>query len=97
MYYNTTKLDKTELRAARDAAKTQDERVLYLFKLPFDTVKLTPSEVLDLYMDHFKHEVPITSIRRSMNSLTNKGHIVKTNVKSISKWGRPEYNWKLTQ
>ena len=77
MYYNTTKLEGEDLKKEEKNAKTQDSKILWYFKLnnlgeAWRIYGLTPWEV----HLHFK-QWPITSIRRSINTLSKNTYDVK--------------------
>ena len=52
----------------------------------------SPSEILIYCM---KHTVPLTSVRRAVTNLTNRGDLVKTDKQVKGPYGRPEYQWRL--
>jgi transcription initiation factor IIE alpha subunit len=90
MYYNTTNEEGDVLTKCREKALTQDDVILNVFKKVKDA---TPFEVWEaIYKTGVDY--PITSIRRSINSLTNQDHIVKTNKKRDGKHGKPNYIWR---
>lgn len=73
-YYNTTELDSVELNKAISNATTQDKIILKWFK--DNPNKEVTAE--DIWINLFDvSSVPITSIRRSLNTLRDKrGKIV---------------------
>ena len=91
MYHNTTESTGTELRTYQDKAKAQDERILAFLKED-PTRPITPSAALNWI---FKGEVPITSVRRALTNLTDRGELVKTHVQVKGPYGRPEFVWRL--
>jgi Fe2+ or Zn2+ uptake regulation protein len=91
MYYNTTALRGNDLRRAIGSAKGQDERIYALMKAL--NSKLTPLEVHRNYEKHFPL-TPITSIRRSMNTLTKNGLLIKLETKKLEVYGAPNYQWR---
>jgi len=91
MYYNTNNLTLDELKEAVTSAKSQNLRVLEIFK----GLKLaSPSTVYLIYNDFFEGKTPITSIRRAINTLTNKGDLEKTYTTRRGIFGRKEYLWR---
>lgn len=90
-YFNTTELSGEELKEKKIKAGTQSDKILKYFrkiKLP-----MTPS---DVHMNLFDESTPITSIRRSISTLTNKhGLLSKTNDQKIGPYGSNEYFWEL--
>ena len=91
MHYNTTNEKGLELERARDATLTQDSRVLAVYASRDEGVMLSPWAVKEI----MSTEAPITSIRRSINTLTLKGLLVKTIIKVIGPYGRPNYCWRI--
>lgn len=90
-YYNTTKQTPPESLAYRKIAQTQDGAILKFFER-HPRQHITPSEVRQWV---YHNTVPITSVRRSMNTLTNDGKLVKTEKQKTGPYGRPEHCWKL--
>jgi len=90
MFYNTTNETNPDLSEYRNKALNQDERVLGCFKRGNKT-SWTPSEILFAAFD----KAPITSVRRSMTNLTDKGKLEKTTHQRMGSYGRPEYVWIL--
>ena len=91
MYYNTTNEKEMELETARDNTKKQDNRVFAVFSAHGKAAVLSPWTVKEV----MNTDAPITSIRRSINTLTNKGHLTKTTVKIMGPYGRPCFCWRL--
>jgi len=92
MFYNTTNLTGNSLINAINTARTQDDRVkiiLSLFSRP-----VTPFEVQEKYNQYYK-PAPITSIRRSLNTLTSAGIAEKTDRMRAGQYGKPNYTWQL--
>jgi len=57
---------------------------------------MAASDVLKVY-NNFFNDVPITSIRRALNVLSNdpETKVINTNVQKIGPWGKPEYLYKI--
>jgi len=101
-YFNTTRLEKKELKEATSKALSQDEQVLAYFH-KYDNLGATPERVLR----HFKimeklsekkwHNTPITSVRRSFSNLQKIGLIRKTDMMITGDYGRPVHVWKLAK
>ena len=91
MYYNTTNEKDIELETARDTAKKQDSRVFAVFAAHGKAAMLSPWIV----KEEMNTDAPITSIRRSINTLTNKGQLTKTTVRIMGPYGRPCFCWRL--
>ena len=90
MYHNTTNIKGAELKAYTMQAKSQDMAILNVFQQIREP--LTPSDVLEFAFDS---NTPMTSIRRSFKTLTDKGLLVKTERTQQSPYGRPEHFWVL--
>ena len=56
---------------------------------------LSPSKVHEIYNKYIQKKVPITSIRRAMTDLTEKGVLRKTSVTAIGIFGKKEFCWCL--
>ena len=97
-YYNTTHLKGSELSEAVNAAKTQDAKVLLLFRLNPEA-KLSKYQVYDslISQEFINPKTLISSIGRSINTLTKKGDLVKTNDSIKERCGRKNYLWQLSQ
>lgn len=90
-FFNTIDLKGTELAEATNQAQKQDERVLRIFKL---YRKMTPFECWNVY-NLFFPEAPVTSIRRSMTVLTNKGFLEMCDEMKKEILGKPNHYWKI--
>ena len=86
-YYNTTKLEGSELREAKKTASLQDQKVLQLFE---EGTEMTSHDVEDILKKY-----PRSSIVRSINTLTKAGLLIKTNKQKIGKYGKLVYLWRL--
>lgn len=93
-FYNTTSLEGDALKVARRKAKNQDEIILGVFKKHYK-YKLTPFDVNEA-LQGMLINYPITSIRRSINTLTKSGNLVKSE-KAIRKciYAAPNHVWQL--
>ena len=93
MFYNTTG-EKGELLAHYlKTAKGQDKTILTLF-LKNAELKLTPFEV-QAKLALRSYNYPITSIRRSINTLTREGFLTMLDEKRVGRYGRPNHLWKV--
>ena len=92
MYYNTTNEKGEKLAEYKEKAMTQDEIILDWFSYTSKRQQgLTPSNVQRYALSN----APLTSVRRSMNTLTKQGKLMKTDVKREGIYGRLEHVWKL--
>ena len=96
-YHNTLAHEGEQLRSYEAKAMTQDERILWWLDNMnwFDSRDQgwTPSELNKECLPN----APITSVRRSMNSLTNQGKLIKTDEQRMGPFGRPETVWRLAE
>lgn len=89
-FFNTIHQSGTDLLQSEKKAKSQDETIVAFFER-HPSLELTPFEV----QENLKwYNVPITSIRRSLNTLTNKGRLIKTDKKAKGIYGMDNYKWR---
>ena len=91
LFYNTTHLTNEELKVRRRAISYQNGQILKFFK-ENPTANFTPFEV-QLYTN--LDRVPITSIRRAINTLTQAGLLIKTNHLRQGDYGAMNHTWRL--
>lgn len=89
-HYNTTGLSGAELVGARKCSARQDNEVLWFF-VRHAGVEYTPCEV---HAALGLEGVPLTSIRRSISTLTKSRCLVKTEVRRIGRYGRLTGCWR---
>jgi hypothetical protein len=93
VFYNTIQLTGPDLKSAKDQTGGQNERILQIFR---EKRKLTPLAAHRAYCSRFP-EIPVTSVRRSINTLTglnllkmlDKSHQVKES------YGKVNNVWEL--
>lgn len=90
-FYQTTRLAPSELAEALARAGMQDESVLLIYRVHG---ALSPSACWQHYQDQGR-QAPLTSIRRSITTLTNAGALVKTGLQVPGLYGSPEHVWRL--
>ena len=94
MYFNTTNESKENLKKFKKINSKQDTKVLNIIRninKPFSA-----SLVWKKYIHRFILEpAPITSIRRSINTLKNNGYIVETGNRVIGMYKRNELEYRL--
>ena len=88
-FYNTIHETGETLKESRQAALTQEGRILNYF-LTLGT-PLSPSRVLD----GMNLNCPLTSIRRAITNLTLDNKLIKTDEYSIGIYGKREHLWRL--
>ena len=93
-YYNSTGLTGRDLGDAKNNAKKQDYMVLLIFRGASDA--LTPSAV---WRQGFEagSDWLLTSVRRSICTLTKEGLLVKCEGTRASPYGSREHIWKLKE
>lgn len=87
-YYNTTSLTGLVLKDSVKKAESLDKKVLDFFKAN-PNQQFTPPEV----WQHIQTEAPLTSVRRSINTMTKDGHLEKTTNKKQGIYGSPNFTW----
>lgn len=95
-FYNTTGESGQILMDFKSATKNQDQLVLEMYQR---YRIMPPSEVEKRLKDAklIDEKTPITSIRRSITSLTGEMKLQKTGSKQRGPQGRPEYLWKIIE
>jgi len=90
-YYNTNKECGKTLIDSEEKALTQEELIFYLFASNRN-VSLSPFQV-QKYLYGEDSKVPITSIRRAMTNLTQKGKLVKQDKMVEGNYGKMTHTW----
>lgn len=75
VFYNTINLNADELRNAISACKSQDDRIIAIFKSLPEGTKLTKWMVNDIYNEHHGY-IQEGSITRSMGTLGRTGRLI---------------------
>ena len=91
-FYNTINLEAKELSAAELNALTQEQRILRWFLKQGRAASFGPSAVQSHVFDW---RTPLTSVRRAMTSLTNRGDLVKCGAMIMGTYGKPEHLWTV--
>lgn len=91
MYYNTTNEQGDALLENKRTANLQDTKIFRLFR----TTPRSKRGASDVHQILFGNGTPITSVRRSLNTLAADGKIEKLDEKQIGPYGRPEHLWRL--
>lgn len=89
-FFNTTNQTGNELNESVKQAKKQNEIVLDFFKTNSDK-DFTPYEV---WKKVFTHKTPITSIRRSITTLTAENKLKQLSIQRKGGFGKANYCWK---
>ena len=90
-YYNTTNESGRTLKDYQNKAMSQDIRIMLFFKQN-DRAQLCASQVMNMV---FGDRTPITSVRRSLNTLENNGVLIKAFAQRRGPYGRSEHCYKL--
>ena len=94
MFHNSTNESGIKLQGYEQQAETQDQKVASFFELNPGEI-WTPWEIQSVV---FKPGTPITSVRRSMNTLARAGILDKTeHLKETGSYGRRSYCWRLNE
>lgn len=94
-YWNTTRESGPELAASVAQAQRQEAWVLALFEAsPWRD--WTPWEVMEA-AEAQGCQWPITSLRRAMNTLTERRLLAKTDRQREGRYGKRNYVWTLTE
>ena len=92
MFYNTVKETGSRVRHSYEEAKNQDDKVLLFFIHNRDD-RFSPEQVWRTVFDTEK--VPLTSIRRSITTLTNKRLLEKTPFTCMGNYNKEVGMWRL--
>ena len=93
MFYNTTNEVNPQLDVFCKRADSQDNLITDLF-LCDPPRKFTPSEVWQILIKRgMSEKTPLTSIRRSINTLTKEGILRKLDEKTEGFYSHPEHYW----
>ena len=90
IYFNTVPIEGAELKEAQFKAGGQNE-IIYDIYLTYPNIHISPSDIFH----YLSHRWPLTSIRRSLTTLTKLGYLEKTGELKTGMYGRPENIWKL--
>jgi len=92
-FYNTTGENKSVVEKTEASNSKQENLILSLFiNHPFE--EYTPFEV-SKYLN--LPNVPITSVRRAITNLTQKGFLFKTENKKQGDYGKINFCWRLAK
>lgn len=90
-YYNTNKESGETLKESQVKAFSQEHVILSYIKK--QNGKVTSPSLLSMFFDSW----PMTSIRRALTNLTNKGYLIKTDQMVDGVYGKKEHVWKLKE
>ena len=87
-YYNTNNESTENRKVSEKKTMKQDDIILSFFK---ETKTFTPSKI----WQQFPTKAPLTSVRRSINTLKSNGKIIETGNKTMGIYGKVEREYKL--
>ncbi len=90
-YFNTLGETGEELEQSQAHTEHQEAVILGFFKSHRGR-SFTPFEVRSIINWHAK---PITSVRRAMTNLANRGFLVKTAEMRMEQLGKPNHTWMM--
>ena len=93
IYFNTTNQNGDDLKASRFKAGKQNAEILELFTL-YHYRSFTPAEVWE-HLQSKGRNLPLTSVRRAITSLTIQGFLDATSEMRMGIFGAKNYCWKL--
>ena len=93
-FYNTTNEQGHYLKTVKNDTEIQDKRIYSVFIAYGGEHSMFSAWAIQ---EMIGNSVPITSIRRSLNTLTKEGMLEKTKIKVKGPYGRPCYCWKLNK
>ena len=94
IYFPTTPITDRERKEKCIRAGTQNARILEIFR-EHPQENFTPFEVQNIWFSRGYRNVPITSIRRAITSLTQLGYLIKTIETRQGEYGDINHTWRL--
>lgn len=92
-YYATTSVDARQRRAYRNAAAGQEAAILNYFRAQGAGYAASPERI----QANVLPSAPITSVRRAMTNLTQRGELVRQPRTIEGLYGRPVHLWALAE
>jgi hypothetical protein len=89
-YHDSGAAATTSLPTYESQARHQDEAILAHFRSQSPDYLASPSQIWEQFPDW-----PLTSVRRAMTNLTNRGELERTGGRVLGIYGRPEGLWRL--
>jgi len=88
-HFNTTHEDGETLIQYGKLSETQAKHIESLFT---SYRRMTPSQA---WRAMNQPDTPLTSVRRAISNLSRDGILIKTGIKAVGIYGRPEYFWEM--
>jgi hypothetical protein len=92
-FFNTNQTPEPQLSERRNAAITQQDMILEIFRR---NQMMTPSRCHHIY-HQYGRKAPITSIRRAITNLASQGFLIKTKETAPGPYGQAEHFYKLNK
>lgn len=89
-YYNTTHEEQSVADAELRNCNRQEASILILFRE-------RPSDLLSPWDVAVHVPFPITSVRRAISDMSDRGLLVKTTTKKQGPYGKSSYCWRLAK
>lgn len=94
-FYNTINLEGEKLQYEVANALKQEQLIQAIYEAnPYK--EISPSRVLHIFHGKYNKFVPVTSVRRAITNLTDKGILDKTDNMVTGDFAKPEHTWKLS-
>jgi hypothetical protein len=90
-YHQSQPLLSSQLAEYKQSAADQESLVLAYFKR-YSGYSFSPEQIQSVVLPL----APLTSARRAITNLTNRGLLAKTGDQIIGRYGRPVGTWKFT-
>lgn len=90
LFFNTIHLKGQELKEVKESCSRQEERVYGLF---VTYGSMTPAECSMIYNDNYPN-TPLTSIRRAITVLTERGKLEKLDEMKEGNFGKRNHKWR---
>lgn len=91
MYYNTNNEVGLTLKNSESTTTNQEEAILAFFKANKGVTGFAPHTINSLVLPNS----PITSVRRALTNLTDKGLLVKCDIMVRGNYGKLVHCWML--
>lgn len=89
IFFPTTPMSTQGISEMEAKVKGQNLEILRFF-MRNSARSFTPFEVLE----HTRMNIPITSIRRALTTLTDSGYLIKTGEMRQGEYGAPNHCWR---
>ena len=94
IYFPTTRMTDREIKEREIRAGSQNAQILQIFR-DHPGQSFTPFEIRNIWFARLYRDVPITSIRRAITTLTKLGYLVMTSEMRPGQYGESNHTWRL--